>query len=96
MRVYRLRLFGCEIASFEVDGDQVDITAAMREAIEQLADDTENNTEEHTEETTPDDTADPKVGGASSHNFERDMNPRYPETENDCDSWITKPFGFAP
>ncbi len=34
------------------------------------------------------------IAGGSGHNFERDVNPPIPGTENDFDSWADRPFGF--
>lgn len=52
VRTYRLRLFGYEVGSWEVDGEPADMVAAMREAIEQLADDTPEHTPDDTEDYT--------------------------------------------
>jgi len=88
VRVYRLRLFGREVASWEVDGeDPAELLAA---AIAELVDpdDTENNTEEHTQEHTQEHT----IGGGSAHDFELDPDRRAPDDR--YAPWEDR-FGFS-
>lgn len=81
-RVYRLRLLGREVASWEIERDSAEVLA---DAIAELAD----NTAEHTEEHTLDHT---EITGGSAHNFERDLVPLNADGEEPWDDG----FGFQP
>jgi hypothetical protein len=88
MRV-RFCVFGCEVFAFEIVKDDV-----SDEYIAQLLASV-NATEAVSESDTDGDKPTSKMGGGYIQNFERDVEPRFPE-DRFGDHYIERPFGFVP